>query len=262
MDICANGMRLLLEFEGKHKKIADGRYKAYKCPAGVWTLYAGLTKGIKEGMICTESEGERMLRRELVIYEDAIERLVKVPLNQNQFSALTLLVFNIGVGAFQKSTLLKLLNEGKYSAAAGQFERWVNGGGRKLPGLVRRRKAEAALFMTPVANEKPTPTEEPDMPQAVEEAKPSVTEIVGKSWTIRGAVAALLGGVTKVYEWSLSGAAEAGQEAGKMKQSLSGWDALLSFAGANMGLLAAGLVVAGCCVVIARRIHDHREGRA
>lgn len=80
--------------------------------------------------------------------EQAVIRLVKVPLNGNQFSALVSFVFNLGAHALEGSTLLRKLNGGEYAAVPAELSRWVRAGGEKLPGLVRRRKAEAKLWAT------------------------------------------------------------------------------------------------------------------
>jgi len=260
-DINDRGLKLLYEFEGRHKLLPDGRYQAYLDKIAVppvWTLYAGLTKGIREGMICTEDQGDAMVRKELNVYEDAIDRLVKVPLTSNQFSALTVLVYNIGVGAFERSTLLKVINQGKQNQIPAQWLRWNKAGGKVIKGLERRRKAELVLFLEPDE----TDAHEPEpMPQRVEESKPPVSDVVASSWTIRGALAAIGGTLVQIYEWSLSGASEAGVEAVKLKTALGPWEALFAALKANMALLAAGFVLIGCGVVIARRIHGHREGR-
>ena len=78
--------------------------------------------------------------------EAAINGRVTVPLTQPQFDALVSFVFNVGAGAFRKSTLLKKLNAGDYAEATAEFPRWVKGGGKTLPGLVVRRAAEMLLF--------------------------------------------------------------------------------------------------------------------
>ncbi len=129
------------------KRWEGWRAKAYKCPANKWTIGYGHTKTARRGMIISQQEGERLLRQDLQIYENAINSLVSVTLNQNQFDALVSFTYNVGRGAFSQSTLLIRLNEGNYSEAAGQFLRWVYGGGRKLPGLVSRRAAERQLFL-------------------------------------------------------------------------------------------------------------------
>lgn len=73
---------------------------------------------------------------------------MKVPINENQFSALVSFAFNVGVGALEESTLLALLNSGDYIGASDQFRRWTNAGGGELPGLITRRKLERDLFLT------------------------------------------------------------------------------------------------------------------
>ncbi len=138
--ISKTGIDLIKRWEG-------WRAKAYKCPANKWTIGYGHTKTACRGMIISQQEGERLLRQDLQIYENAINSLVSVTLNQNQFDALVSFTYNVGRGALSQSTLLIRLNEGNYSEAAEQFLRWVYGGGRKLPGLVSRRAAERQLFL-------------------------------------------------------------------------------------------------------------------
>lgn len=276
MDISQRGIDFIVSFEGRHKLLSDGRYQAYLdtlAKPAVPTIYCGLTKGVKMGMCITEEQGEAMFRKELAVYEDAVEKYVKVPLNQNQFDALVSFVYNCGPNALKNSTLLKRLNAGKYAEVPAQLARWNKAGGKVWPGLTRRRAAEGALFMEPVEAEAPREVmingsdgvikrlPETAMPQRVEESKPPVTEVVASSWTIRGALAAIGGTLVQIYEWALSGASEAGVEAGKLKVALGPWEALFTALKANMGLLAAGFVLAGCAVVIARRIQGHREGR-
>jgi lysozyme len=277
MDISPRGIEFIVSFEGKHKLLSDGTYKAYLdtlAKPNVWTIYCGLTKGIGPSTCVTEDQGNAMFRKELAVYEDAVEKYVKVPLNQNQFDALVSFVFNCGPNALKTSTLLKRLNAGKYAEIPAQLARWNKAGGKVWPGLTRRRAAEGAMFMEPVEVAEPeqivvrvedgreVTLPETAMPQRVEEAKPQVREVVASSWTIRGALAAVGGTLVQVYDWSLSGAAEAGVEAIKLKDALGPWEALFAALKANMALLAAGFVLVGCGVVIARRIHDHREGRS
>lgn len=140
-----SGINLIKGFEGK-------RLKAYDDGVGVWTIGFGTIKypngvRVKKGDTCTESQAEQYLRNDLVVFENALNRLVKVSLNQNQFDALVSLTYNIGTGAFKDSTLLKKLNAKDYKGAAEQFPRWNRGGGRVLNGLVKRRKIEMELFL-------------------------------------------------------------------------------------------------------------------
>lgn len=96
----------------------------------------------------TLNEGYKLLKADLRGSEAAVRELVKVPLTDNQISALTSFVFNVGEGAFANSTLLRLLNSGERPAkVAEQFDRWVYAGNEVMPGLVRRREAERKLFL-------------------------------------------------------------------------------------------------------------------
>lgn len=120
---------------------------AYLCPAGKPTIGYGSTKGVKMGMTITAAEAEARLISDLAGAEHAVDSAVTVAVSQQQFDALVSLAFNIGAGAFATSTLVKRLNEGKYHDAAAQFDRWVHAKKKKLPGLVKRRAAEKALFL-------------------------------------------------------------------------------------------------------------------
>lgn len=133
------GLDLIKQFEGLY-------LKAYRCPAGVPTIGYGHTAGVAMGQTVTQQQADDYLRRDVRQFERAVSRLVRVPLTQGQFDALVSFAFNLGEGALAQSTLLRLLNAGDYAGAAAQFERWNKAGGRVLPGLVRRRAAERALF--------------------------------------------------------------------------------------------------------------------
>lgn len=95
----------------------------------------------------TPAQADQILKAALLEYEAAVSRYVQVPLSQKQFDALVDFAYNAGAQSLRTSTLLRLLNAGDYAAAAEQFGRWVNGGGKRLPGLVRRREAEKQLFL-------------------------------------------------------------------------------------------------------------------
>jgi lysozyme len=93
-------------------------------------------------------EAGRLLSREVRHVERQVAYLVTAKLTSNQFSALVSLVYNIGSGNFQASTLRRLINRNEYEKAADEFPKWRRAGGRILPGLVRRRGVERALFLT------------------------------------------------------------------------------------------------------------------
>lgn len=139
--IGSKGIALIKKYEGL-------RLAAYRCPAGVPTLGYGSTSGIRMGMTCTESQAEQMLRKDLVRFEAAVNRLVKVKITQNMFDALCSFAFNLGEANLANSTLLRLLNAGDFKGASAQFERWNKAAGKVLKGLTLRRQAEAALFLS------------------------------------------------------------------------------------------------------------------
>jgi len=143
MHLSETGLNLVKQFEGL-------RLNTYNDSAGLPTIgYGHLLKtgeSFSDGI--TEAYASVLLHNDLETAEMAVNRLVKVPLTQNQFDALVDFTFNLGPGALAGSTLLRLLNSGDFAAAAAQFERWVHAGGVPLPGLIRRRRAEAELFCT------------------------------------------------------------------------------------------------------------------
>lgn len=145
MKTSSSGINLIKSFEGK-------RLKAYDDGVGVWTIGFGTIKypngvRVKKGDTCTEEQAETYLKNDLVKFENAINRLVKVLLTQNQFDALASFTYNLGETNLSTSTLLKKLNAKDYKGAADQFERWNKAGGKVMNGLTRRRKAEKELFL-------------------------------------------------------------------------------------------------------------------
>ena len=145
MNISKVGLDLIKSFEGC-------QLKAYKCPAGVWTIGWGTTEpinGIKphEGMVITQQQADDLLIKNLKAYENAVNKYVTYSINQNQFDALVSFAYNCGNGALKTSTLLKKLNAGDVRGAANEFLRWNKANGKVLNGLTRRREAEKKLFL-------------------------------------------------------------------------------------------------------------------
>lgn len=140
MNISEHGLELIKRHEGL-------RLNAYLDAVGVPTIGYGHTgQDVHLGLTITEHQADALLRQDVREAEDCIEANVQVDLTQGQFDALCSFVFNLGCGAFIRSTLLRLLNDGDYAGAGQQFGRWVNAGGQPLPGLVKRRGDELALF--------------------------------------------------------------------------------------------------------------------
>lgn len=141
-------MRASSKAEDIIKRFEECRLKAYKCPAGVWTIGWGTTgKGIKEGLVITQPTADNMLKAHIMDLSLELTDIFGKKLEQNEFDAIVSFVYNIGMGAFRKSTMCHLLLEGKTAEASKEFERWVYASGKKLPGLVKRREAEKDLFL-------------------------------------------------------------------------------------------------------------------
>jgi GH24 family phage-related lysozyme (muramidase) len=149
----AAGVALIKQFEGCHKPIGQGRFRAYPDPGTggkPYTIGWGSTtdangKPIVPGTVWTQAECDAQLIRDLSRFEREVARAVEgVPTTQNQFDALV--SFHYNTGAILHCTLTRKHRAGDYAGAQAEFARWNKAGGRILPGLVRRRTAEAALY--------------------------------------------------------------------------------------------------------------------
>lgn len=149
-NISSTGLELIMRFEGL-------RLEAYNATAderrrGIFTIGYGATRWpngdkVKEGeKLDSKEDAVDLLMDTVQPYVEAVNSYVEAKLNQNQFDALVSFVYNVGAGAFRSSTLLKLLNNGDYVGAAGQFGRWNKQSGKVLTGLTIRREAERELF--------------------------------------------------------------------------------------------------------------------
>ncbi len=135
------GIELIKKYEGL-------RLASYVDSAGVLTIGYGHTGGVKMGDVITKEEAERLLIEDLSVAENEINRY-GLNLCQNQFDALVSFVYNVGIGNFRKSTLLKkLLADPNDPTIASEFNRWIYAGGRVLQGLVKRRSEEARLYFS------------------------------------------------------------------------------------------------------------------
>jgi lysozyme len=137
------------------KRFEGFRSKPYLCPAHVWTVGYGETRGIIPGKVYSEKEADAMLRAECAELAHELSLIVHVPLNQGQFDALISWTFNLGCPKLLKSTLLGAINSGDFKFAAGQFERWCYADGKILPGLLARRKEERQWFESGVCSSLP-----------------------------------------------------------------------------------------------------------
>jgi len=139
--ITQDGIDLIKRFEGFSTTV-------YFCPAGYPTIgYGHVVKkggGFSGGI--TKVEAEELLRQDVQIAERAVLRLIRVPLTNGEFDALVSFTYNLGSGALQRSTLRRKVNREEHTEVPAEFMRWVWAGGRKLRGLVKRRKFEAFLW--------------------------------------------------------------------------------------------------------------------
>jgi len=172
------GAKLIQHFEGCLEKQSDGRYRAYRCPANVLTIGWGTTNEGSNHFDTTSrwtaAECHEAFLKDMASFEKSVRQLVKVPLEQHQFDALTSFTYNCGAGALKSSTLLRKVNAQDFKGAAAEFKKWNKANGKVLPGLTRRRESESLLFQNIPdlnydgrADKVPAPPPHP-MPQAVD----------------------------------------------------------------------------------------------
>ena len=139
MKISQEGIDLIKHFEGCE-------LESYRCSANVLTIGYGTTKNVVEGMKISQHQAEELLMKDLEEFEEYVEDLIDVKLEQHQFDALVAWTYNLGPTNLKTSTLREVLNKGAYDDVPEQMKRWNKAGGQVLKGLVRRRDAEALLF--------------------------------------------------------------------------------------------------------------------
>jgi lysozyme len=129
------------------KRFEGIRHRPYFCPAGKLTIGWGSTQGVKPGMEITNQQAEEMLKGEVLEIESELNLCVTVKLKDHERAALLSLAHNIGITRFRASTLLKKLNQRDKKGASEEFSRWVHVQRKRLPGLVKRRAVEKAVFL-------------------------------------------------------------------------------------------------------------------
>ena len=136
------GITLIKQHEGF-------RERAYRCPAGIWTIGYGHTLGVKATDRITRDQAGRLLEQDIETAEKTVTALVKKPLRQQQFDALVSFVYNLGSTNFARSTLLKKINHDPDDPAIRkEFQKWIYSKGTPLPGLVARRQDESNLYFS------------------------------------------------------------------------------------------------------------------
>jgi len=162
MKISQAGKELIISFESI-------RLEAYQDSVGIWTIGIGSTSPpVKEGDRLTRQQVFERFENDLKRFEAGVARLVKVDLEQHQFDALVSFAFNCGLGNLEKSTLLKRVNSRDFDKVPAEFMKWTRANGREMKGLVRRRRAETAMWRNVDESDPAIPYEEarakPDKP--------------------------------------------------------------------------------------------------
>ena len=219
------------------KKSESCRLKAYKCPAGKWTISYGLTGDwVHEGMEISQDEADQLFNSHLVQFDASVQRLCP-DAAPNQHSAMVSLAYNIGTGAFAKSSVCRLHNAGRFAEAAQAFALWNRAGGKVLSGLVKRRAAEAALYL-----EGADVTSAPN----ADGEKPLTTSRTINGQAIAGAATVIPAAASALpHDWT-----------DQIKEALTGIPAdWATYAVLGLTLLGIGLSVYA-------RVKDRRDGRA
>lgn len=217
--VSAETLDLLKRWEGL-------RLTSYQDTGGIWTIGYGHTATARPSQTITEEDAEALLRGDLALAERTVSNLVTVDLSDGQFGALVSFVYNVGAGAFRKSTLLKKLNAGDYDAVPGELAKWNKVRGKVVRGLVNRRAAEVGLWARDahvagnlVEAEIPRASISPAavggvgaaagagiLATAGEHAGPVMAALSGADWRLSAVIVAAVGVCVAVVLWKREGA--------------------------------------------------------
>lgn len=197
MEVNASGMALIESFEGC-------RTEAYLDCAGIWTIGYGHTSSagppsVKSGMTISKQEALAILETDVGSFSKGVEACLRVPLNDNQFSALVSFAYNVGLSEFRRSSVLRAVNAGEFQVVPACMAMWIKAGGKVVPGLIARRAAEAALFCKPgdaAANVTYPPAEQaPVQTPHIHGPVEPISRTLASHHTIIAAVVSSIGGV-------------------------------------------------------------------
>lgn len=240
MKITADGLALI-------KNRESCRLKAYRCPAGIWTIGYGVTGDwVHEGLEITQEEADTLFLATVTTFDAGVQKTCPTA-SPCQHSACVSLSYNIGLGNFAKSSVARLHNAERYAEAAQAFALWNKAGGKVLPGLVSRRAAEASLYLQ-------------DIPQEQVAAVPNGDgeKPLSKSRGINGGALTGVGTIATVALPSIKSALPAPEDIQSITDGLSGAVSYLP----ALGYLVAGLTLFGVGLTLWGRWHDRQEGRA
>ena len=197
MQMSLEGINTLLKpFEGC-------KLTAYKDPRGIWTIGYGHTSAagspvVVEGMAITQKQAEDILRRDLVQFETAVHEMMHQPLNQHQFDVLVDFCYNAGASNLRSSTLMKKVNAAQFNAIPAELVKWTKAGSKELPGLVRRRHAEANWWVNGEHVETTEQSEEPSPDEHEQRTDPDPVPVRTMADSKQGNAALLTAGLGSV----------------------------------------------------------------
>lgn len=187
------GMKLRWGYRPARDIIAELDESVRHLHGNPWTCGIGRTRGVTIDTRMSRAQAMADMRAELeMIAEQVLDVCTATP-NENELAAMVSFAYNVGVAGFKKSTVLKCHNRGDKQAAARAFGLWVKAQGQVMPGLERRRKAESALYLTPVQSTQAEDdlADEPDMPQTVDAERPMTQSSINRSAVVAGGTAAV-----------------------------------------------------------------------
>jgi lysozyme len=241
------GIALICDFEGC-------RTEAYQDAVGVWTIGYGHTSvaglpSVSPGATVTRDGAAGILMRDLETFCAGVKSAITATLNDNQFSALVSFAYNVGLGNFRNSSVLRSVNAYRYDQVPAELAQWVRAGGKVLPGLIRRRAAEAALFLLD------------DQPASFSTANyqtvGSIETGVSNSGGIGQGIEPLAGGLTGSSHINLAAVlSAAGGLLSSAAHHLEDW--MGKHASLSLEIAAVLLVVIASLWII----HEHRRGAA
>ncbi len=241
---------LIKRFEGCRLQAYDDAtgkpLAADDTPQGIPTIGWGRTRGVRPGMVCTQAQADAWFEREIERVTDGVLELVRRDPSDTQLGAMVSLAYNIGLAGFARSTVLKAFNRGDDESAARAFGLWDRSQGKRVAGLTRRRKAEAALYLRPAGEA----AEEP-MPQRVDPE----SSLARSPIAISGAAVSAVSAAAAPAVSALATARDAAESVGGIREGLGDWLPYLLIV-----LLAVG-VVAGL-VILYQRAKQRAQGWA
>ena len=245
------------------KKYEGCKLKAYRCPANVCTIGYGHTSAagnpvVTDGMTITQKQCDDILRSDLVKYETSVHNMVTQPLTQHQFDVLVDFAYNAGIGNLKSSTLIKKVNAAKFDEVPAELMKWTKGGGKVLPGLVKRRQAESAWWMaheiTPTATlgGVSKPTDAPTAEEHEQRTEPDAVPVPTMAASSQGNAAIITAG--------LGGLGAAKQVAANAQDASDLADQIMSLLSNTNFLIMLAVVGLGGAIWYFRKQHMEEHG--